>query len=288
VMPTHCPECGTELRPEKEGDADLRCPNTRSCPAQLRERLFHLASRQALDIEVLGYQAAMALLDAGLMADEGDLFDLTEDKLLSTDLFTTKAGALSANGAKLLANLEEAKTRPLDKFLVALSIRHIGKGVAPDVARAFGSIEALANATAEQLAEVEGIGPTLVTAITDWFDVDWHREIVRKWQAAGAVMRDEQPEHTDKSLAGLSIVVTGSLDGFTRDSAAEAITSRGGKVAASVSKKTSFVVVGESPGSKYDKAVALEVPILRGADALHTLLNDGPDAASEIAVVGGG
>ena len=174
---------------------------------------------------MLGYQAAQALLDAGLMVDEGDLFDLTEEKLLGTELFTTKAGVLSANGAKLLANLDEAKTRPLDKFLVALSIRHIGKGVAPDVARAFGSIDALAAATPEQLAEVEGIGPTLVTAITDWFAVDWHREIVRKWQAAGAVMRDEQPEQLDQSLAGLALVVTGSLDGFTRDSAAEAITS---------------------------------------------------------------
>jgi DNA ligase (NAD+) len=285
-MPTHCPECATELKPEKEGDADLRCPNSRSCPAQLRERLFHLASRQGLDIEVLGYQAAQALLDAGLMVDEGDLFDLTEEKLLGTELFTTKAGTLSANGAKLLANLEEAKTRPLDKFLVALSIRHIGKGVAPDVARAFGSIDALAAATPEQLAEVEGIGPTLVTAITDWFAVDWHREIVRKWRAAGAVMRDEQPEPLDQSLAGLALVVTGSLDGFTRDSAAEAITSRGGKVAASVSKKTAFVVVGESPGSKYDKAVALKVPILRGADAFRVLLDDGPEAAAAIATVG--
>ncbi|MDN5769482.1 MAG: NAD-dependent DNA ligase LigA [Microlunatus sp.] len=285
-MPTHCPECGTELRPEKEGDADLRCPNTRSCPAQLRERLFHLASRQGLDIEMLGYQAAMALLNAGLLADEGDLFDLTEEKLLTTELFTTKAGVLSANGVKLLANLEEAKTRPLDKFLVALSIRHIGKGVAPDVARAFGSIDTLAAATPEQLADVEGIGPTLVTAITDWFAVDWHREIVRKWQAAGAVMRDDQPDQLDQSLAGLSIVVTGSLDGFTRDSAAEAITCRGGKVAGSVSKKTSFVVVGESPGSKYDKAVALKVPVLRGAEAFQTLLDSGPGAATEIAVVG--
>ncbi len=285
-MPTRCPECDTELKPEKEGDADLRCPNSRSCPAQLRERLFHLASRQGLDIEVLGYQAAQSLLDAGLMVDEGDLFDLTEEKLVGTELFSTKAGVLSANGAKLLANLDEAKTRPLDKFLVALSIRHIGKGVAPDVARAFGSIDALAAATPEQLAEVEGIGPTLVTAITDWFAVDWHREIVRKWQAAGAVMRDEQPEQLDQSLAGLAIVVTGSLDGFTRDSAAEAITSRGGKVAGSVSKKTAFVVVGESPGSKYDKAVTLKVPVLRGAEAFQVLLAEGPDAATAIATVG--
>ena len=286
VMPTHCPACGTELRPEKEGDADLRCPNARSCPAQLRERLFHVASRDALDIEVLGYQSGQALLDAGLLVDEGDLFSLTEDKLKKTDFFTTKAGALSANGAKLLANLEMAKTRPLDKFLVALSIRHIGKGVAPDIAAAFGDIETLANATAEQLAEVEGIGPTLVTAITDWFAVPWHREIVHKWQAAGCVMRNEPKITQEQTLAGLSIVVTGSLEGYTRDSATEAITSRGGKVAGSVSKKTSFVVVGDAPGSKYDKAVELKVPVLSGADAFDVLLERGADAAREVATIG--
>ena len=286
VMPTHCPACGTELRPEKEGDADLRCPNSRSCPAQLRERLFHVASRDALDIEVLGYQSGQALLDAGLLVDEGDLFSLTEEKLKKTDFFTTKSGALSANGAKLLANLETAKTRPLDKFLVALSIRHIGKGVAPDIAAAFGDIETLANATAEQLAEVEGIGPTLVTAITDWFAVPWHREIVNKWQAAGCVMRNEPKITQEQTLAGQSIVVTGSLEGYTRDSATEAITSRGGKVAGSVSRKTSFVVVGDAPGSKYDKAVELKVPVLSGADAFNMLLERGPDAAREIATIG--
>ena len=286
VMPTHCPACGTELRPEKDGDADLRCPNARSCPAQLRERLFHVASRDALDIEVLGYQSGQALLDAGLLVDEGDLFSLTEEKLKKTDFFTTKSGALSANGAKLLANLETAKTRPLDKFLVALSIRHIGKGVAPDIAAAFGDIETLANATAEQLAEVEGIGPTLVTAITDWFAVPWHREIVNKWQAAGCVMRNEPKITQEQTLAGQSIVVTGSLEGYTRDSATEAITSRGGKVAGSVSKKTSFVVVGDAPGSKYDKAVELKVPVLGGADAFNMLLERGPDAAREIATIG--
>ena len=282
VMPTHCPECATLLRPEKEGDADLRCPNTRSCPAQLRERLFHVASRQALDIEVLGYQSGMALLDAGLVTDEGDLFDLTEEKLLRSDFFVTKNGNLSANGTKLLVNLEQAKTRPLDRFLVALSIRHIGKGVAPDVAAAFNSIDELAGATPEQLAEVEGLGPALVQAIVDWFSVDWHREIVRKWQAAGAVMRSEPREVLDQTLAGVSVVVTGSLEGFTRDTAAEAITSRGGKVAGSVSKKTSFVVVGESPGSKYDKAVELKVPVLSGAEAFRVLLDEGPEAAATV------
>ena len=286
VMPTHCPACGTELRPEKAGDADLRCPNTRSCPAQLRERLFHVASREALDIEVLGYQSAQALLDAGLLSDEGDLFGLTEEKLSKTDFFTTKSGALSANGAKLLANLEAAKTRPLDKFLVALSIRHIGKGVAPDVAEAFGDIDALSDATPEQLAEVEGIGPTLVTAITDWFAEPWHREIVAKWKAAGCVMRNEPKVTREQTLTGLSVVVTGSLKGYSRDSAEEAITSRGGKVAGSVSKKTSFVVVGDSPGSKYDKAVELKVPVLNGAEAFDVLLEQGAEAGRQVATVG--
>ena len=125
------------------------------------------------------------MLDAGLLVDEGDLFSLTEEKLSKTDFFTTKSGALSANGAKLLANLEVAKTRPLDKFLVALSIRHIGKGVAPDIAAAFGDIDALANATPEELAAVEGIGPTLVTAITDWFAGSLasrdRREVAGRW-----------------------------------------------------------------------------------------------------------
>jgi DNA ligase (NAD+) len=285
VMPTHCPACGTELRPEKEGDADLRCPNARSCPAQLRERLFHVASRDALDIEVLGYQSAQALLDAGLLVDEGDLFSLTDEKLTKTEFFTTKSGALSANGAKLLANLEVAKTRPLDRFLVALSIRHIGKGVAPDVAAAFGDIDALGNATPDQLAEVEGLGPTLVTAITEWFAVPWHGEIVAKWKAAGCVMRNEPKVAQEQTLAGMSIVVTGSLEGYTRDSAAEAITARGGKVAGSVSKKTSFVVVGDAPGSKYDKALELKVPILSGVDAFEVLLEQGSQAAHKVATV---
>ncbi|HET9650401.1 MAG TPA: NAD-dependent DNA ligase LigA [Microlunatus sp.] len=287
VMPTHCPECGTELRPEKEGDADIRCPNARSCPAQLRERLFHLAGRSALDIEVLGYRSAQALLDAGLLTDEGDLFDLTAEKLEAVPFFTTKDGRLSANGTKLIANLEQAKSKPLDRFLIALSIRHVGPGVAPDLAAAFGDIDAIASATPEQLAEVEGLGPTLVAAIVDWFAEPWHREIVTKWKAAGAVMRDEPKQLADQTLSGLSVVVTGTLDGFTRDSAAEAITSRGGKVSGSVSKKTSFVVVGESPGSKFDKAVQLQVPVLHGADAFRVLLDRGPEAAAELATTGG-
>ena len=286
AMPTHCPACGTGLAYEREGDADLRCPNTRSCPAQLRERLFHVASRTALDIEVLGYQSGQALLEAGLLADEGDLFGLTAEQLLTVPFFTTKAGLLSANGTKLLANLTDAKQRPLAKFLVALSIRHVGPSTAPDLAAAFGDITAIAEATAEQLAAVEGIGPTMAESIAAWFAVDWHREIVDKWRAAGCVMREEPRQQQEQTLAGLSVVVTGALEGFTRDTAAAAITSRGGKVASSVSKKTSFVVVGENPGSKYDKAVELKVSILQGAEQFRVLLDGGPERAAEVATAG--
>ena len=287
VMPTHCPACGTELRREREADADIRCPNSRSCPSQLRERLFHVASRAALDIEVLGFSAAQALLDSGLVRDEGDLFDLTEDKLRQSPFFVTAKGELSANARKLLANLEEAKTRPLSKFLVALSIRHIGKSVAPDIAAAFGDIDSVANATPEQLTAIDGVGQTLVTAIHEWFAVDWHREIITRWQAAGCLMRDAPRESLDQILAGTSVVVTGSVEGFTRDTAAQAITERGGKVASSVSKKTSFVVVGDTPGAKYDKALDLKVPILAGAGAFEVLLHQGPEAAAEIATRAG-
>ncbi|MDP7703020.1 NAD-dependent DNA ligase LigA [Mycobacterium sp. TY815] len=282
VMPTTCPECGTPLAPEKEGDADIRCPNSRGCPAQLRERVFHVASRNALDIEVLGYEAGAALLQAGAIADEGDLFSLTEDKLLGTELFRTKAGCLSANGRRLLANLDNAKSAPLWRVLVALSIRHVGPTAARALAAAFGTLDAIAEATTEQLAAVEGVGATIAAAVTDWFTVDWHRDIVEKWRAAGVRMADERNDSVPRTLAGLSIVVTGSLTGFSRDDAKEAIVSRGGKAAGSVSKKTSFVVVGDSPGSKYDKAVELGVPIL-DEDGFRTLLAEGPPEAEPAA-----
>lgn len=285
VMPTYCPACGAELRPEKQGDADIRCPNTRSCPSQLRERLFHVASRQALDIESLGWQAADALLSAGLLTDEGDLFGLTAESLARSAFFRTKDGRLSANGAKLLENLEAAKTRPFARFLTALSIRHIGKGVAPDVAAAFGSIDALASASEDDLAAVPGIGPTLRQSIREWFEVDWHREIVAKWKAAGCTMADTPAAVADAlppTLDGVSVVITGSLPGYTRDGAAEAVVARGGKVAGSVSGKTDFVVVGENPGSKYDRAVALKRPILDAA-GFAALLEGGAAAALPLA-----
>ncbi len=279
VMPTTCPECGTSLAPAKEGDADIRCPNARTCPAQLRERVFYVASRSALDIEVLGYEAAIALLQAGAITDEGDLFALTEDALLRTELFKTKSGALSANGKRLLANLEAAKTQPLWRVLVALSIRHVGPTAARALATEFGSLDAIMSASTEQLAEVEGVGPTIAAAVTEWFSVDWHRAIVDKWRAAGVRMADKRDASVPRTLEGLTIVVTGSLIGFSRDDAKEAIVARGGKAAGSVSKKTAYVVAGDSPGSKYDKAVELGVPIL-DEDGFRRLLAEGPSNSS--------
>ncbi|MGH3801126.1 MAG: NAD-dependent DNA ligase LigA [Pseudonocardiaceae bacterium] len=283
VMPTHCPECGTQLRHQREGDVDIRCPNARSCPAQLRERIFHVAGRGAFDIEVLGYEAAVALLAAGVVQDEGDLFTLDESKLLAVDLFRTKAGELSANGRKLLSNLDSVKERPLWRVLVALSIRHVGPTAAQALAREFRSLQAIEAADEQALAAVDGVGPTIAAAVREWFAVDWHREVVAKWRTAGVRMAEAVDKSVPRHLEGLSIVVTGSLEGFSRDEAAEAIAERGGRAAGSVSKKTAFVVVGESPGSKYDKAVALKVPVLDEA-GFRVLLADGPEAARAVAV----
>jgi DNA ligase (NAD+) len=406
VMPTHCPECGTRLVRQKAGDVDQRCPNARSCPAQLRERLFHVAGRGAFDIEGLGYEAATALLVSGVVQDEGDVFTLTEEDLLRVELFRTKAGELTANGHKLLANLQAAKDRPLWRVLVGLSIRHVGPTAAQALAREFASmdaIEAAAEAAARDtaaagiaitsdgsvddpddslgaaatdaaasdgaagngaerpgdgavldkvatdaaaaegeavdgagpeaaapsaedgaaevgapelsdaeraaatqraarvaaraqtkalaaalapIAGVEGVGPTIAAAVRDWFTVDWHREVVQKWRAAGVRMVDEVDESVPRTLDGLSIVVTGSMDSYSRDEAKEAITARGGRAAGSVSKKTAFVVAGDAPGSKYDKALEIGVPVLDEA-GFRVLLERGPDAARDVATVHG-
>ncbi len=283
VMPTHCPECGTALRHQREGDVDIRCPNARSCPAQLRERIFHVAGRGAFDIEVLGYEAAVALLAAGVVQDEGDLFTLDESKLLAVDLFRTKAGQLSANGRKLMSNLDSVKDRPLWRVLVALSIRHVGPTAAQALAREFRSLDAIESADEDALAAVDGVGPTIAAAVREWFGVDWHREVVTKWRTAGVRMAEDVDDSVSRNLEGLSIVITGSLEGFSRDEAAEAIAERGGRAAGSVSKKTAFVVVGEEPGSKYDKAVALKVPVL-DENGFRILLADGPEAARAVAV----
>jgi DNA ligase (NAD+) len=284
-FPTACPECATVLVRE-EGGVDWRCPNARSCPAQLRERLFHLAGRGALDIEVLGYEAAMALLDSGLVADEGDVFALTEEKLATSPFFVNKQGGLTVNAVKLLANLEEARQRPLWRILVALSIRHVGPTAARALAAEFGSVDAIAAASPEQLVEVEDVGPTIAASARDWFTVDWHAAIVDKWREAGVALAQEgfvAPVRTKEDagpLAGVTVVITGTLDGLTRDEAAEAVTSRGGKVSGSVSKKTAFVVAGASPGSKYEKALTLGVPVLDEA-GLGVLLDHGPAAARD-------
>jgi DNA ligase (NAD+) len=283
VMPTRCPECGTPLRRERESDVDIRCPNARWCPAQLRERIFHMAGRGAFDIEMLGYEAAVALLAAGAVRDEGDLFVLDEPKLLAVDLFRTKAGELSANGRKLLSNLDSAKDRPLWRVLVALSIRHVGPTAAQALAREFRELQAIEVADEQALAAVDGVGPTIAAAVREWFAVDWHREVVAKWRAAGVRMAEPVDDSVVRHLEGLSIVVTGSLEGFSRDEAIEAIAVRGGRAAGSVSRKTAFVVVGDAPGSKYDKAVALKVPVLT-EDGFRILLSDGPDAARALAV----
>jgi DNA ligase (NAD+) len=293
-MPTHCPACGTPLGREKEADADIRCPNTRSCPAQLRERIFHVAGRGAFDIEALGYEAAAALLDAHVITDEGDLFDLDPETLRRVELFrltrdskvkdrVRQAGDLNATGEKLLDNLQSAKNRPLWRVLVALSIRHVGPTAAQALAREFRSLDRIAAASADELAAADGVGPTIADAVREWFTVDWHRGIVDRWRAAGVSLSDGTADDAPRPLDGVVVVVTGGLTDYSRDSATEAVTSRGGKVSGSVSKKTSFVVAGDSPGSKYEKAIQLKVPVL-DEDGFKVLLADGPEAARAAAV----
>ena len=290
VMPTHCPSCGTPLAPAKEGDVDIRCPNARSCPSQLRERLFALASRDALDIEALGWEAAGALLAAGVVADEGDVFALTADELRRVPMFTLStdskvagrvrsAGDLNATGEALLDNLEKARSRPLWRVLVALSIRHVGPTAARALATHFGSLDAIEAASEVELAQAEGVGPTIAASIVGWFGggEDWHREIVRKWRDAGVRTAEERDESVPRTLDGLTVVVTGGLERFTRDEAKEAIITRGGKAAGSVSKNTDFVVVGENAGTKETKARELGLPIL-DEDGFVALLAGGPAA----------
>jgi DNA ligase (NAD+) len=278
VMPTHCPECGTELRPTKEGDADIRCPNNRSCPAQLRERIFHLAGRGALDIDVLGYEAATALLASGVVHDEGDVFDLDATKLAGVPLFRRKDGELTVNADKLLAALDAARTRPLWRVLVALSIRHVGPTAAQALARELRDLDRIAGSTVPELAAVDGVGPTIAEAVVEWFSIDWHREIIEKWRQAGVRLAEAGGGDGPRPLEGLTVVITGSLAEMSRDGATAALQSGGAKVTGSVSKKTAFVVVGDTPGTKYDRALTLGVPVLDEA-GLQVLLTEGPDAA---------
>ncbi|MEV3988897.1 NAD-dependent DNA ligase LigA [Streptomyces sp. NPDC049837] len=314
VMPAECPECGTPLRPMKEGDVDLRCPNSRTCPAQLRERLFYLAGRKCLDIENFGYVAAAALTKPlepaePPLVDEGDLFDLTIERLLPikayvldqdsglpkrdpktgeekiATVFANQQGEPRKNALAMLENIAAAKQRPLARIITGLSIRHVGPVAAEALAREFRSIDRIEQASEEELAAVEGVGPTIAASLKQWFEEDWHREILRKWRAAGVRMEEESTGEDEgpRPLEGLTVVVTGTLQNYTRDGAKESLQSRGAKVTGSVSKKTAFVVVGDNPGSKYDKAMQLKVPVL-DEDGFQVLLEQGPDAAREVAV----
>jgi DNA ligase (NAD+) len=334
VMPERCPECGTPLKPAKEGDIDLRCPNARSCPAQVRGRVEHIGSRGALDIEALGEVTAAALTQPSVpevppLVTEAGLFDLTMDDLLPIRVVPrdpeTGLPRLNEDGTEkrlapfqrnpnaderraareagtpldadarfpskqaeeLLKNLEVAKTKDLWRYLVALSIRHVGPVAARALAQHFGSLPAIRAAARDELAAVDGVGPIIADALIDWFGVDWHAEIVDRWTASG--VRLEIPGHpgpqaVEKApagpLAGLSVVVTGTVEGFSREEAEEAILAAGGKSVGSVSKKTSFVVIGVNPGaSKLTKAEALGTPQL-DADGFRRLLEGGPDAVA--------
>lgn len=262
VMPIHCPECGSTLRAISEGDIDIRCPNARSCPAQLRERIYFIGSRAALDIDVLGYEAATALLDAKIITDESDLFDVTKEKLSTSEFFTKKDGSLGLNVEKLLTALSKAKSAPLWRVLVALSIRHVGPTAAQALATHYGSIKKISKASAQDLAQIDGLGATIADSIIEWFSLDWHQEIISKWSLAGVRMQQEVITELPQTLRGLTFVVTGGLTNYSRDSIAEAIISRGGKCASAVSSKTSYVLVGTDPGSKLAKAIEIGVPVI--------------------------
>ncbi|WP_225846407.1 NAD-dependent DNA ligase LigA [Streptomyces sp. HPF1205] len=311
VMPSRCPDCGTALQPMKEGDIDLRCPNARYCPAQLRERVFYLAGRRSLDIEGLGYVAAVALtqpLDAEPpVKDEGDLFSLDVERLLPirsyvldqdsglpkrdpetgeekiVTFFANQKGEPKKNTLLMLDNIAAAKQRPLARILTGLSIRHVGPVAAEALAREFRDLDRIRDAAEEELAAVDGVGPTIAASVKQWFAEDWHLAIIEKWRAAGVRFTEEGSDEGPRPLQGLTVVVTGTLAGHTRDGAKEALGAAGAKVTGSVSKKTDFVVVGDNPGSKYDKAVSLKVPVL-DEEGFGVLLEQGPEAAREVAV----
>ena len=290
VMPTECPSCGTALARQKDSDVDLRCPNAEGCRGQIVDRIAFIGSRGALDVEVLGEKAAAALVDSGVLRGEDGLFDLTEEDLRRVPLFTLdqdskkdgvarSAGDVSTNGLRLLANLDAARSRPLWRVLVSLSIRHVGPTAARALATAFGSLDAIRAADPGDLPSTDGVGPVIARSIGEWFGVPWHVEIVRRWAAAGVRMNDGGGAGSDRTLAGLTVVVTGSLEGFSREEAADAIASRGGRAASSVSAKTDFVVVGVNAGSKAAKAEELGVTTLDEA-AFVALLAGGQGAVA--------
>jgi DNA ligase (NAD+) len=256
-FPAKCPECGTPLvRPE--GESATRCPNTTGCPAQRWGTLVHFASRGAMDIEHLGEKTVAALIEAGKLRDAADIYRITADDL------SALGGFKDRSVANLLGAIEASKQRPLNRLLVALSIRHVGGTVAVLLANRLKSLEAIAAASEEELADVGGVGPTIAASVAAWFADDGNQDLVRRLVEAGVNTKadgDTGPE-LPQTLAGMSFVLTGGLDGFTREQAARAIEDRGGRVASSVSKKTAYVVVGSDPGSKAARATELGVPIL--------------------------
>ncbi len=279
TMPETCPSCGTRLAPSKEADVDLRCPNARHCRKQVIERIVYLGGRDGLDIEGMGEKAAIALVESGVVSNEGDLFTLDEAQLGKAAFFLKKDGTLSTNAGKLLANLEKARQQQLWRVITSLSIRHVGPTAARALADHFNDLQKIATASIEQMSVVEDVGGTIAEAVREWFAEDWHREVVEKWRAAGVRMDQEPVADTGpKPLDGLTVVVTGTLEGHTRDEAAERLTALGAKVSGSVSKKTAFVVVGENAGSKLDKALSLGVPTL-DEPGFAVLLEEGPEAA---------
>jgi DNA ligase (NAD+) len=276
VMPSVCPDCGSRLQPEKAGDVDIRCLNRQGCPAQVRGRLELIGSRGGLDIEGLGEKAAAALVADGVLENEAQLFTLTAADLQASEFFVRGGnGELSANAEKLLEHLQQAKQQPLWRVIVSLSIRHVGPTAAQALAREFGAMDAIASADVKTLGAVDGVGEVIASAVREWFAVPWQRDIVDSWAAAGVRMHDEQQQRAEGPLTGLTLVITGTLEGFTRDGATEAAQAAGAKVASSVSKNTDFLIAGESAGSKLAKAESLGVPIL-GADAFRRLLESGP------------
>ncbi|MFM6967902.1 MAG: NAD-dependent DNA ligase LigA [Microbacteriaceae bacterium] len=305
VMPVACPECGATLAPSKEGDVDLRCPNTEHCPAQVRGRIEHIGSRGGLDIEGLGEVTAAALTQPVVpstppLTNEAALFDLTLEVLFPIEVAVKdgetglaklddktgepvtqtpfrrtekKEQVPSEDAHKLIRGLDEAKSKDLWRFLVALNIRHVGPVASRALASHFGSLAAIESASVEELAAVEGVGDIIATSLVEWFTVDWHREIVSRWRAAGVPF--EIPGHPgpgaatetiDGPLSGLTVVVTGSIPGYTRDEAEEAVRRAGAKTAGSVSTKTDLVIAGDGAGSKRAKAEALGIRIVDAID----------------------
>jgi len=255
-FPKRCPSCGTELV-RKEGEAYRRCPNRRKCPSQNVEWLFAFASRGAMDIEGLGYKTGYLLLDVGWVKDPADVYSLNAEQLAQLPGFADK------KISNLLAAIEASKDRPIWRLLVALNIPHVGGHVAQVISRAFPSIDAIAGASEEDIAAGEGVGPVIARSVYEWFHDPGNLALVEKLRKAGVRMADPEPEARPRGpLSGQTIVLTGGLAAMSREEATEAAEAAGARVASGVSKKTDFVVAGENPGSKHDKAVQLGVEVI--------------------------